>query len=621
MTLKLSKRKLITLEFELNKRRGTPQRRQRVFSEACNTNSVAGSEGPGCLRWKPYKAVVYPSSSISLSEEERSNQAPLNNLMTVKELTTKYPSIPWKEYFNTSLNSVLVIGDDEIIKIDQFYLFDKRESNVKGLNDEFNKARYKFMIGVAVNFGANKARAKKELREILEFEMQLNSIALTDKERNNQTALNNLMTVKELTKKYPSIPWKEYFNKMLNSVLLIKKTPKRVVANYLCWKAVEDSLAFLPEKLLNLQIDFSNADSDTTESEGKWRECLGMTNNNVLMASVGALYVRKYFTPESKKSAEEIAVDIKQQLKKDLKKVDWMDEKTRAGALDKLESLKMFIGHPDEILDDKIVDEYYKTLEITPHDYIQAQLNLTIFMKNRAFSQLRKRADKSDWPWLIHSYTTRTYSYYDENLNTIENPAGLLQGIFFNKNRPQYLNYAAFGSFLFGKEITKAFDNDGRQFNKNGYHKDWWTPETNTKFRQKSVCIIQQYGNYRLKDSGVKINGNQTKDINIADNEGVKISYLAYQDRVKRHGTEPKLPGLKYSQSQLFWIQAAITQCAKDSPADVKNSTSDNAPVNPMNFPLEFRVTGAFSNRPEFASDFNCPVGSKMNPAKKCSVW
>ena len=37
--------------------------------------------------------------------------------------------------------------------------------------------------------------------------------------------------------------------------------------------------------------------------------------------------------------------------------------------------------------------------------------------------------------------------------------------------------------------------------------------------------------------------------------------------------------------------------------------------------PEEFRIVGPFSNRPEFAKDFNCPVGSKMNPRKKCSVW
>lgn len=37
--------------------------------------------------------------------------------------------------------------------------------------------------------------------------------------------------------------------------------------------------------------------------------------------------------------------------------------------------------------------------------------------------------------------------------------------------------------------------------------------------------------------------------------------------------------------------------------------------------PGMFRVLGPLSNMRQFAEDFHCPVGSKMNPAKKCEVW
>ena len=34
-------------------------------------------------------------------------------------------------------------------------------------------------------------------------------------------------------------------------------------------------------------------------------------------------------------------------------------------------------------------------------------------------------------------------------------------------------------------------------------------------------------------------------------------------------------------------------------------------------------LQGSFSNMAEFAKDWNCPVGSNMNPPKesKCEVW
>ncbi|XP_033220980.1 neprilysin-2-like [Belonocnema kinseyi] len=109
---------------------------------------------------------------------------------------------------------------------------------------------------------------------------------------------------------------------------------------------------------------------------------------------------------------------------------------------------------------------------------------------------------------------------------------------------------------------------------------------------------------------------------NIADNGGVKLAYLAYQDLVKRTGPEPTLPGLNYSQSQLFWIQAAMKQCAKYTPEYVKDFNAKYSRfTDEFATPSEFRATGVFANMPEFATDFGCKAGTKMNPVNKCSVW
>ncbi|XP_033220986.1 neprilysin-2-like [Belonocnema kinseyi] len=524
-------------------------------------------------------------------------------------------------FFNFDIVTDFKDSTKNVLNIDQPMPRVDREALIKGFKDKTVSDYYHNMIDTAVKYGANKGRAQKELRDVLDFEIKLAAITLSDEERRNQAALENLMTVKDLTRKYPFVHWKKYFNAILKSAFIIgddeiikvsvptffknlgkllKKTHKRVLANYLLWQVLEGQIQGTSSK----------------------QDCLDMTTG-FLGLSAGAQYVRKYFTPESKKSAEEIAVSIEQQFSKMLKEVVWMDKKTKTRALAKLKSMKNVIGYPDEILHDKTVDEYYKTLEITPTDLVQANANLTMFRLDHSFSNLRKTIEKSDWPWVSCAYTiTGTSTEYDDHLNRINVPAGILQDIFFDKDRPQYLNYGAIGAFVLGNKLTTAFDYDGRQFDENGNLGDWWTAATKRKFRRKAACITQQYKKYTVKDGSIKMSGTKVARKNIADNGGVKLAYLAYEDFVKRHGPEPTLPGLNYSQSQLFWIQAAMTQCAKYTPEYVKDfNTKYSQFMDEFATPSEFRATGVFANMPEFAKDFGCKAGSKMNPVNKCSVW
>ena len=120
-----------------------------------------------------------------------------------------------------------------------------------------------------------------------------------------------------------------------------------------------------------------------------------------------------------------------------------------------------------------------------------------------------------------------------------------------------------------------------------------------------------------LIPKSLQVNGVNTQGENIADNGGIKEAYLAYETYEAKNGPEPRLPGLEnYSPRQMFWIGYANVWCSKSRPEYLRDRTLTN-----VHAPAEFRVVGPLSNRPEFATDFNCPVGSPMNPEKKCSVW
>ena len=85
---------------------------------------------------------------------------------------------------------------------------------------------------------------------------------------------------------------------------------------------------------------------------------------------------------------------------------------------------------------------------------------------------------------------------------------------------------------------------------------------------------------------------------------------------VTRRGPEPRLPGLDLNQNQLFWLSAANTWCSKYRPKALEQRIKTGA-----HSPGMFRVQGPFSNSKDFARDFQCKLGSGMNPVNKCEVW
>jgi membrane metallo-endopeptidase-like protein 1 len=272
------------------------------------------------------------------------------------------------------------------------------------------------------------------------------------------------------------------------------------------------------------------------------------------------------------------------------------------------------IAYPDELLDDSKLNAFYENLEVNDNDYYTSVLNLTKFGTDYSFSKLRQPVNKSDW--ITHSKTAIVNAFYSAIENSIQFPAGILQGAFFSSDRPRYMNYGAIG-FVIGHEITHGFDDQGRQFDKQGNLVDWWAEETKKRYLEKALCIIKQYGNYTAHEVGLKLNGINTQGENIADNGGVKEAYYAYNVWTKRHGVEPRLPGLQdYTPQQMFWISAANVWCSKYRPETLKNRITTG-----FHSPGRFRIIGPFSNLEDFSNDFRCPLGSNMNPVKKCQVW
>jgi membrane metallo-endopeptidase-like protein 1 len=556
--------------------------------------------------------------------------------------------------FNSDRMISIGIGTDSkdstkrILEIDQPSLGLSREYLIKGVDDKDVKAYLKYMVDTAVFLGANREVAQSEMRDVLDFEIKIAEINLPKEERRNKTALYNPMTVKEASALYPDLPWVEYMNAIMsvdrsivvdeNEVVnvavpkyltdfnaLIPTIPARTIANLIMFRNIKASMGYLTEEALDIQLAFSKAITGKASKSPRWEKCVkataGLGGNyfyyyeGSLTNAVGAMYAKKYFKAAAKEITDEMVVQIREEFKLMLDDLDWMDDTTRARAHKKADQITPHIAYSKEILDDELIEEFYNGLILPKDSYLGNILILTQWISAYYAKEFRKPIDKQSWK--THGGAAIVNAFYNPSENSINFPAGILDGVFFQEDRPLYMNYGAIG-YVVGHEITHGFDDQGSQKDGEGNLVDWWEPETKERYLEKAQCIIDQYANYTVEVEGetLNLNGINAQGENIADNGGVREALLAYNRLVNRHGVEPILPGINYSPRQLFWLSGARKKCNARRPAALKNQV-----LTDPHSPSRFRVNGPFANLVEFSEDWGCPVGSPMNPVKKCQVW
>jgi len=534
------------------------------------------------------------------------------------------------------------------LEVDQPSLGLSREYLIKGFEDKDVQAYYQYMIDMAVLLGAEQQEAEAEMKKSLELELKLAEMSLPREERRNKTALYNPMTITEASKFYPALPWVKYVNVVLdvnrkvevdeNEIVnvavpeylkkfkdFIDTVEPRTIANYIVWRSIKYSVPYLGEEAAAIKLKYAEALTGKSRESPRWEKCVkstaGLGGNYLyfyegsLTNAVGGMYAKKYFQAGAKEIADEMVENIRAEFKIILDEITWMDDETKKRAHKKVDKMTSHIAYAKEILNDELINEFYNGFSLTPDSFLQNILELNKWISGYYAKEFRNPIDKASWK--THGGAAIVNAFYSSSENSIQFPAGILDGVFFSEDRPLYMNYGAIGMVV-GHEITHGFDDQGSQKDGDGNLIDWWEKDTKQNYLDKAQCIIDQYGNFTVEVDGetLNLNGINTQGENIADNGGAKEAYRAYNRLVERYGAEPILPSLPYSQKQLFWLSTAQVWCGVRKPASLKNQV-----LTDPHSPQRFRINGPFSNMPEFGQDWGCPIGSPMNPARKCSVW
>jgi endothelin-converting enzyme/putative endopeptidase len=385
---------------------------------------------------------------------------------------------------------------------------------------------------------------------------------------------------------------------------LVSDTPIDKIRTYLRWHLIHAYAGTsLPESFDQENWNFySHTLNGAQKQQERWKRCTSRIDHEMGEA-LGQVYVARFFPPAEKQRTLDMTLAIEQAMDKDLDGLDWMSAATKVKAKEKLHSVMNKIGYPDKWRD-------YSTLAIVRGDAAGNQMRVHEFNQARDLAKIGKPVDKGEW--MMSPPTVN--AYYDPQQNNVNFPAGYLQPPFFSGKEDDAANYGDMGSTI-GHELTHGFDDEGRQFDKDGNLLEWWTKEDEIKFTDRAECMVKQYDAIEAVP-GVHLNGKLTLGENLADLGGLWLAWLAWLDKAHAANVDMNAVTDGYTPEQRFWIAYAQQWCTQTRPEQLRTQAQSNPHA-----PDEYRTNTVLQDLPEFAKSFSCKKTAAMVNPKPCRVW
>ena len=466
--------------------------------------------------------------------------------------------------------------------------------------------------------GFNQAKAEQTRDIVMDVETRLAKAFRSRVEMRDPEANYNKISLDDLKKQYPTFEWDTYLSEVgLNGVKeiivgqpnslkeaadIINTLPAAKQKLYLQWKLVDAAASKLSDEIAEEDFDFnSRVMRGTSEQQPRWRRAVGVVGS-ALGEGVGQMYVEKYFPAEAKERMKTLVANLQEALGERIRGLEWMGDETKAKALEKLSTFYVKIGYPDKWRD-------YSELEINNDSYWENTKRVSRWSSAYRMSQFGKPVDRDEW-----FMTPQTVNaYYNPTTNEICFPAGILQYPFFDMEADDAFNYGAIGVVI-GHEMTHGFDDQGRQYDKDGNLKDWWTEADADEFKKRAQVMVDFFSAIEVTP-GVFGNGSLTQGENIADHGGLKVAFQAFKNATKDNPL-PDKDG--YTPEQRFFLAYATVWGQNITEAEIRNRTkSDSHALG------KWRVDGALPQIDAWYEAFNIQPSDPMyiEKEKRVNVW
>lgn len=467
--------------------------------------------------------------------------------------------------------------------------------------------------------GSSPEQAQAAVDAVMKIEEGIAGISLGREDLRDSQKNYNKVSVEAFKASGDALDWDMYFEAMglkdikeldakqisfyKNLAGVLKNTTLDEQKYYLTFNLLNGAAPYLSDAFAEAEFDFyGKAMSGKQEQQPRWKRALNTVNGS-LGEAVGEMYVAKYFPASSKEKMLTLVDNLQEALSQRIDGLEWMSDTTKAKAQEKLAAFTVKIGYPDKWRD-------YSGLEIKNDSYWDNVRRANQFEMEYQLKEAGQPVDKSRW----HMSPQTVNAYYNPTTNEICFPAAILQPPFFNPDADDAVNYGAIGVVI-GHEMTHGFDDQGRNYDKDGNLTDWWTADDAVRFTERADKLVEQYDNILVLDT-VHANGRYTLGENIADHGGLLVAYQAYQNSLK--GKEKPAPIDGFTDDQRFYLGYATLWGQNIRPEEILRLTK----IDPHSLG-KWRVNAALRNMDTFYQAFDIQEGEPMYmlPAERVVIW
>ena len=506
---------------------------------------------------------------------------------------------------NATQNILTVAQGGLTLGMKDYYL--ENDPSTTNIREEYKK----HIVRMFQLFGFSKAQATKKMKNIFALELSLAKISKSRTELRDPQANYNKMTLKEFTEKYPSLKLEQVMNaqglqsKYMQELVVgqpaFMEGANKIVAamkpaqyrDVMEWGVILSATGYLNTQVREANFEFfGKVMSGRKQDHPAWRRATNQVESYMGQA-LGKIYVDKHFPAAAKERMTKLIKNLQIALGERIAAQDWMSDSTKVNALLKLNSFYVKVGYPDKWID-------MTKLAIDPaKSYYENVKACQKFWNDYEIDHMAgKPVDVDDW--YMNPQTVN--AYYNPTTNEICFPAGILQVPFFDMTADDAFNYGAIGVVI-GHEMTHGFDDQGRQFDKDGNMHDWWAASDGDQFKARTDKYADFFSAIKVLPD-LNANGRLTLGENLADHGGLMVAYAAFKNATKNKSL-PVIDGL--TPDQRFFLAYAGVWAGNITEAEIRNRTKSD----PHSLG-RWRVNGALPHIDAWYEAFGVKEGDKM---------